>query len=260
MRSENKFRVSILLSLAFCIVFHLQMSAQNLKVMSYNIHFGQNIKNVDKLDSMAKIIIHTKPDIVALQEVDSVCARSGNVDQAKTLAKLTGMYFSFVRHFAYDGGAYGQAILSKYPIAKTTNYRLPIYPLEEKETRAMLLAEVEISKSKKVIVGVVHLDYRNKDSRLNQIHHIATLFDKQPFPGILAGDMNALPNTDELVSLAKHFNFPDIPTNFTFPAPNPVRKIDFIMAHNNSSATITDEIVLDVDYSDHKPIMANVKF
>lgn len=260
MKNICYFKLNVLLIIMLNISFIQIAKAQSIKVMSYNIHFGQNIKNVDKLDSMAIFINEIKPDIVSLQEVDSVCGRSGNVDQAKTLAELTGMHYSFVRHFDYDGGAYGQAILSKYPISKTINYRLPIYPLEEGETRALLFAEISISHLKKVLVGVVHLDYRNKESRLNQIQHIENLYKKQSLPALLVGDINALPKSDEIASLSKYFNFPDIPTNFTFPAPNPVRKIDYIMVHKNRKARIKDEIVLDVDYSDHKPIMATIAF
>jgi endonuclease/exonuclease/phosphatase family metal-dependent hydrolase len=82
-----------------------QAKGQNLKVISYNIHIGQNSNNVDQLESLAKFIKSAKADLIGLQEVDSVCNRSGNVDQMKFLAEKTGMYYAYARHFAFDGGS-----------------------------------------------------------------------------------------------------------------------------------------------------------
>jgi endonuclease/exonuclease/phosphatase family metal-dependent hydrolase len=61
----------------------LSSYAQTLKVMSYNIHIGQDVSNKDQLQQMAKFIKSSGADMVGLQEVDSVCNRSGRIDQMK---------------------------------------------------------------------------------------------------------------------------------------------------------------------------------
>ena len=43
-----------------------------LKFMSYNIRNGRGIDNVQDLGRVAEVINRTAPDIVALQELDSV--------------------------------------------------------------------------------------------------------------------------------------------------------------------------------------------
>ncbi|MCG7860088.1 hypothetical protein MD537_24115, partial [Flavihumibacter sediminis] len=86
-----------------------------ITVMSYNIHHGADKEERNTLDSIGTFILSTKAQLVGLQEVDSVCTRSGQIDQMQRLAEITGMHFAFVRHFAYQGGAYGQGILSRYP-------------------------------------------------------------------------------------------------------------------------------------------------
>ena len=65
------------------------LKAQTLRVMSYNIHIGENAANEDQLKNIADFIKSSKADIVGLQEVDSVCKRSGKVDQMKFLAENT---------------------------------------------------------------------------------------------------------------------------------------------------------------------------
>ena len=69
-----------------------------LKVMSYNIHHCNPPSAGDKIDvaAIARVISKEKPDFVALQEVDVNTERSGKgSNQAKELAKLTGMNFYF---------------------------------------------------------------------------------------------------------------------------------------------------------------------
>ena len=60
------------------------------------------------------VIKRLKPDLVALQEVDQRVRRSGSVDQAAELGKLTGMHHAFGSFFKYDGGNYGMAVLSRW--------------------------------------------------------------------------------------------------------------------------------------------------
>lgn len=46
----------------------------------------------DQLKRIAEVINKIQPDYVGLQEVDSVCERSGWINQYAELARLTGMY------------------------------------------------------------------------------------------------------------------------------------------------------------------------
>jgi endonuclease/exonuclease/phosphatase family metal-dependent hydrolase len=92
--------------------FCQQGEAQRLRVMSYNIHIGQDASGKDQLAELAKYIKASDADILGLQEVDSVCIRSGKVDQMAFLAQATGMHYAYQRHFSFDGGSYGIGILS----------------------------------------------------------------------------------------------------------------------------------------------------
>lgn len=228
--------------------------AQNqLGILSYNIHHGQDVNNKDRLKEMAAVITASGADIVGLQEVDSVCYRSGQVDQAQKLAELTGMHYVYVRHFAFEGGSYGQALLSKYPISTVVNHRLPIASDIPGETRAFLVADVTVSSTANWLIGVAHLDYRDADSRVNQAIQIKGIFKASQRPGILVGDMNANPDSKVIAVLREHFLDTQPDDFFTFPAIDPNKKIDYIFVDSPSIKIIKAEVI-PVEYSDHRPV------
>jgi endonuclease/exonuclease/phosphatase family metal-dependent hydrolase len=72
-------RVLILTAL-LCGGGPLLLSAQSLKVLTYNIHHGENVKGEIDLQSIANVILATNPDLVALQEVDSATGRAQKAD------------------------------------------------------------------------------------------------------------------------------------------------------------------------------------
>ncbi len=227
--------------------------------MSYNIHHGQDADDQDQLKDMAAVIVASGADIVGLQEVDSVCFRSGQVDQARELAELTGMHYAFVRHFAFEGGSYGQALLSKYPISNVVNHRLPIVSDLRRETRAFLIAEITISSTAKWLVGVAHLDYRNADSRANQAIQIRQIFKSSETPGIVLGDMNANPDSRVIAILREYFIDTQPDDFFTFPAIDPNKKIDYIFVDSTAIEIIKTEVI-PVHYSDHRPVYTAIEF
>lgn len=208
---------------------------------------------------MADVITASGADIVGLQEVDSVCFRSGQIDQAKQLAGLTGMNYAYVRHFAFEGGSYGQALLSKYPISNVVNHRLSIASDPPGETRAFLVAEVSVSSTANWLVGVAHLDYRNEDSRINQAMQIKEIFKASDAPGILVGDMNANPDSRVIADLREDFIDTQPDDFFTFPAIYPKKKIDYIFVDSPSMKIIKTEVI-PVEYSDHRPVYTVLEF
>ena len=57
----------------------------SLRILCYNIHYGQGNDGVYDLERLAEVIKEVKPDLVALQEVDVMVRRSGKVHQASKL-------------------------------------------------------------------------------------------------------------------------------------------------------------------------------
>jgi endonuclease/exonuclease/phosphatase family metal-dependent hydrolase len=63
-------------------------------------------------------------DIVALQEVDHRAARTGHVNQPKALGAALGFQYAFAATIRLQGGDYGLAVVSRWPLAKVVRHAL----------------------------------------------------------------------------------------------------------------------------------------
>ena len=117
------------------------MQTKKLKIGSYNIANGREIKWDFKL--LADDIVENGLDIVGVQEVDQFCNRSKKSDTMKLLKEYTGMkYQAFFKCMDYDGGEYGTAILSRYPILET--YELELKDGSMVERRLLTFAKIDV--------------------------------------------------------------------------------------------------------------------
>lgn len=236
--------------------------AQEIKVMSYNIHHGRNGEGEVDLKSIAEVIKNSGADIIGLQEVDSVCNRSGNVDQMKALAGLTGMHYTFRRHFEYDGGAYGLGVLSRYPIVNVYDHRISSYPKGGESSLTLLATDIKVGASKTVHFATVHFDYRKDPGiRLQQSAETVAYLNNVAYPVILTGDLNAEPDKPEIKNLFKTFTDTDTSGTFTYPADQPVKKIDYILVSNpHLKKVVQHKVVHEPGASDHRPVIAEIIF
>src|SRR5216684_2695936 len=101
---------------------HRSAAKRTLRIMTYNIHTGVGMDKRLDLQRIADVINHERPDLVGLQEVDRGVKRTEAKDEIAELARLTRMQFVFAHNLDYQGGQYGVAILSRFPIL-TTDHR-----------------------------------------------------------------------------------------------------------------------------------------
>ncbi len=228
-----------------------------LRLLAYNIHHGEGTDGKLDLPRIAQIITQLEPDLVALQEVDKKVQRTNRVDQVKKLAQLTDMQAAFGKFMDYQGGQYGMAILSKYPIQQFTNHALPPGP----EPRSALAATVQLGESKQKLVFVgIHL-YRTEQERLAQATRLAEVFKDHTSPIILAGDFNSRPDSKPMNLLNKSWYTPDKGADrLTFSSTNPFREIDYIMVRPKDRFEIIESRVIDAPIaSDHRPVLLVVR-
>lgn len=230
---------------------------QTLRVLAYNIHHAEGMDEVTDLERIAWLIDTVRPDIVALQEVDSVVTRTGGVDQAAELARMTGMQPYFGRFMEYQGGAYGMALLSNLPVATWTNVRLP----DGDEPRTVVAAEVELVSGTTVRVIGVHF-YRTESERLAQAKALeAWLADQEPMPTLLAGDFNSYRGDSVLTHLDRTWHVVDKGEDFqTFPSWAPDREIDYFMYWPEHAFEVISQDLLDEPVmSDHRPLVIDIE-
>lgn len=228
-----------------------------IRVLSYNIHHGEGVDGKLDLPRIASVIRAANPTIVALQEVDRGTNRTQRVDQPAELARLTNMQVVFERNIEFNGGEYGNAVLSKLPIIAHRNVHLP--SLDGGEQRGALLVELSIGdKGRKLLFICTHLDHR-RDSKerlasARKINEIIAPHGTTPI--ILAGDLNATRESDVLNVLRKqwaHLSNNDLPT---IPVVTPKKQIDFIMVRPSKAWRMIETRVLgEAVASDHRAIL-----
>ena len=245
---------------------------QSLRVMTYNIDGARATSpaNAADLDAIAEVIRRQNPDFVTLNEVDVFTNRTGkDVHQARDLAEKLGMEWHFSKAIDRDGGEYGDAVLSKYPILEKRSYRLPCAAEQPGEDRSLCVIRVQID-GKDLYVASTHLDHLSGDaSRLVQATEIRRIRDTE-LEGdlILCGDLNAIPSSNVIATMTSFLTNTGPIDQYTFPSDDPSRKIDYIMyapiehfgVQNCQVVSRGDQQVGGVDASDHRPVIADIRF
>lgn len=246
-------RVSLLLTL-FSLVAAAE-PVREIRVMSWNLHHGVGEDGKLDLARIAARIREQKPDLVVLQEVDNKCRRSGSVDQAAELAKLTGLTGVFGKAMDHDGGEYGQAILSKHPLGETKVHRLP----GDGEPRIAFEAAVAVG-SKPVRLVSVHLDHQQDARRLKQAETLVKALEASKEPLIVAGDFNDGPDSAALKAFGDGWTaVKKSEPRLTCPAAKPEVEIDHVLLRGLTAAspvTVLPEAVA----SDHRPLVVTASF
>lgn len=221
-----------------------------LVLMSYNVRNGKGMDNKRNLNRTAAVIRAAQPDVVALQEIDSVTRRSEGNDVAAVLGRKCSMYHTFSKAIDYDGGGYGVALLSREKPVAVQRFALP----GREEARTLLYVEFE-----QYAVVSTHLSLTAEDrmASLAVIDSVATMCTK---PIYIAGDWNATPESAFGCALGEKMQYLTDTKACTFPADSPDRVIDYIVApHAQVVEVLRREVVNEPMASDHRPIIAVVK-
>lgn len=248
------------LFLLFAVLLTVNVNAQSIRILTYNIHHANppSKPNVIDLAAIAKVINEAKADIVGIQEVDINVSRSEMVNQAEKLAELTGMEYYFSKGIDLEKGYYGTLILSKHKIVGKRRYDLPM-PVAS-ENRSLAIIDVELPGGKKVSLANTHLDLK-EENRIAQAEFINELGELYSNPLILVGDLNAKPESKPIQILEKFFVRNTKDNKPTSPNVNARNEIDYIMILNNSKFKWKSYTVISEEYaSDHLPLFAEIEF
>ena len=233
----------------------LGSAADTVRVLAYNIHHGEGMDSVLDLRRIADLMLETEADLIAVQEVDSVVERTGRVDQAAELGRLTGLAPYFGSFMPYQGGAYGMAVLSRFPVLESANLRLP----DGDEPRTSLSVVVRLPRTGRELRFVGIHFYRTDEERLAQARSVVQQLE-DTIPTILAGDFNSRPGSEVLQFLSEGWELVEKgDDSFTFPSYAPDHEIDFVMFRPPGYFEILAETVLHEPVaSDHRPVLVDL--
>lgn len=186
----------------------LEKAMKTITVATYNICHGHySALNWNRLGA---VIRESGADLLGLQEVDMYTARIGGVDSLKRLSEASGMpYAHFVPAMDYDGGQYGTAILSRFPIGNVLT--LPL-PCGQYEPRSFGCLTVYLGEGDRLTLLNTHLSYESQELQTVQASFIRAWVDENlppERPAFITGDFN----TDNLNILSPILQAGFIPIN-----------------------------------------------
>jgi endonuclease/exonuclease/phosphatase family metal-dependent hydrolase len=222
-----------------------------LRVLTLNIWNRQGPWD-QRLELIRAGIRALDPDLVGLQEVFE---RDGH-SQAHEIAAGLGLGVGFGQAHDFGGGFhFGNAVLSRWPVASLTVLPLPVGDADEQ--RSLLCAEIEAPLGR-IPFYTTHLNwkYHHGVVRERQVvaiaAHIEEAASAHALPAVLVGDFNAEPDAAEirflkglqslegrstyftdafaLTGAGPGFTYDVTRNPFAAPAHEPPRRIDYVFA------------------------------
>ena len=266
-----------------------ELLTTRLRVVSWNLwwRFGPGEARAPAIRATLREL---DADVVALQEV---WGEPGGATFASQLADELGYHHAYAQRLDLDGVHFGNAILSRWPIATTEVWPLPA-PEDADERRTLVLAEVEGPRGR-FQVFCTHLNWRfdHSEIRQRQVRFVCERIAEcrpRDYPPILCGDLNAAPDSDEIRMLTGRSALP-VPNlvfhdawevagegpGMTWSNDNPyarldlepARRIDYVLVgwprahgagHVTSCRVIGQDAIDGVVPSDHYGVLAELRY
>ena len=240
-----------------CAVFawpptpQMKEGGPNVRVGTFNIHYGYHTDWKFYLEEMARTIEESGADIVALQEVDAGRITSYGVDDALWLARRLRMgviYQPTVEHLT------GIALLYRFPLQRAAGQLLT----SRLEQTAIVHAQVRVGGEPLDAYGIwLGLEPEERATQLTD----ALEFIAREGPAVFGGDFNSTPDSPVYHRLVEAgFSDPFVVGGFepspTAPSESPQRRIDYVWVRGLSAV---DAQILDSTASDHRMVVIEAR-
>lgn len=222
-----------------------------IRLMTWNIHGGVGPDRCFDIERIAALITRHRPDIVALQEIDT---RGRGLDCLAPLHRLHSAHFAEVRTVAAPDGHYGHAVFSRWP---TTDIELHDLSMRLREPRFAIETRVETPHGDLHLVAVhLGLDIIERRRQARMLEALA--IKAAPMPTVMMGDFNDWFSFGQVRKRLARV-LPVRTRVKTFPAARPMLRLDRVYC---SAAAMLVESFTDNDarrYSDHLPVIADIR-
>lgn len=169
-----------------------------MRIATFNIHKGLTHFNASfALHHQRELLQKLHADIVFLQEVQNANAKHSKrfaawpmSGQAEFLADAVWPEFAYGKNSVYPAGHHGNALLSKFPIFKSTNQDISAHTTEQ---RGMLHCEINIPDWDKPLHAIcLHLGLfaQWRHQQLLSVANYIEQYVPSDAPLIIAGDFN----------------------------------------------------------------------
>ena len=274
----------------FFEIFSFSKSLKRLRIMTFNIHFGNTINNEFDILDISQVIKDSESDIVCLQEVDNYwSSRSYYQNLIQIISEEANLpYYIYnpiynkksSRGEEYPNEQFGTAILSKYKILESHDYIISRWSSQQGDPQpgesgfpsqyqgfGHVILDIN---GTNISVYNIHLDYRDnppegytETMRAIQVREILNIINYK-YPTILTGDMNAdFSSKDVFVPLLEKFDdswsMAGDGSGFSFPCNDPYIRIDYILVNKRSCIRVKNSFLINTKVSDHLPVLADIE-
>jgi endonuclease/exonuclease/phosphatase family metal-dependent hydrolase len=237
-----------------------------LRVGTWNIAGARREQtNQVDLDAVVAGVRALGMDLLAVQEVDRMLARSGRADQPAVIAQAlgAGWFWSYAPALVGDdfrplsgpdpgGPAYGNLLVSRLPLERVEHLRFP--PAGGGEQRTALLATLQVG-SRPVTVAATHLSNK-QGHNVRQLRELQGVAGSRAAPRLLVGDLN-LPST--VLLLASRRGWPETGRGRTWPNSAPTQQLDHILRNDPAGVIrLLGTRVVAAPVSDHRALVAEL--
>lgn len=140
---------------------------QTLRVATYNIHKCRGLDQRVRPERIAQVLGELDADVIALQEVVGRGGHS-NKDQAHYVAEALDYHPIFGENRRHNGAAYGNLLLSRFPVLDFWNYDITT---RKREPRGVLRADVKLKSGQVLHLFNVHLGtaFREREEQARRL-------------------------------------------------------------------------------------------
>lgn len=276
--------------------FIIARQPNTLRVMQWNVHYWRQIyphteRPADDVTQkkMMQVIAFKNPDVLCVEEFFESRNTAQLISSVNSLDSIGFHYHYFYRNITYEHEYdKGIAIFSKYPITDSGSTKLRsgriINPLlyadlqtGSQTVRIMAchlqsvkfdpsdynsLSELKRAKEagikgSRTVAGKLKRGYHK---RYEQAQIVREQVAGSPYPVILCGDFNDVPNSNTYFTIKKGMQDAFLKKGFfigrTFRRISPTLRIDYILA--DKSFKVNQFSVIHVPYSDHFPVISDL--
>ncbi|MEI9954836.1 MAG: endonuclease/exonuclease/phosphatase family protein [Ferruginibacter sp.] len=289
--------ISNIIPFRFSQVFAKEKAAGNLRIMTWNVeHFDilEHKTHPERKQEMLDLVKDYQPDIACFEEMvasDSISSAINYIPAMMEQMQMAYYNYSYNRKVDFDGNHhFGIITFSKYPIINKQTvsfypydynsifqytdivkdadtfrvFTIHLQSLKFSATNLKFIDNPEM-KSEEDVAESKNLIYKLKIGFLKrklQSERIKEEMDKSPYPVIVCGDFNDVPNSYAYTTIGKGLKnaFEEKGTGIgrTFTGISPTLRIDNIFV--DKKFDVTGYIRIKKKLSDHFPVFADVEF
>ena len=221
-----------------------------LTLMTYNIRHGAGMDDFWDISRPIDVVRKVRPDVLCLQEVDRHTGRSFGADEPAMMGHVLRPLsnWEFVKSLDFDGGEYGNAILSCEKAVSVRRFSFP----GKNETRTMIACEFAA-----YTVCTAHLSLHD-EFRMKSLDTFRELAATAEKPIFFTGDWNSKPDSAFIEAVGRELVFLSDPSVLTCHAASPTVCIDYIAVARRFAdrvKLVSAQVLDEREASDHRPVV-----